>query len=919
MRLIIGFLFLFAFTFPSFSQTIGSGVVNAPPTIDLSTPHEYKIADITVSGAKFLDASAILSISGLKIGDKIRIPGDGITNAVKKLWEQGLLGNIEVSIIKVEGENIYLDFYLVERPRLSRFTFKGPTKSEQDDLKGKMKLVRGKIITDAAIKNTQNTIKKFYAEKGFMNANVKIVQTLDTTMNNSVSMVITVNKNKKVKIAYIDIQGNEGVTDTKLKSKMKKTKEKMPARFWSRSKFIRAKYDEDKVKMMEYYSENGYRDAKIISDSVFIYTKPRPVMDEVKKATRHDKKMDDLDNAIQNAENRADSTLPAVKKLPKPPIHELTNREKKKKDIAIIIKLEEGQKYYFRNILWTGNYLYESSYLGSILGIKKGDVYNTKELEKRLNYNPNGADVSSLYMDDGYLFFHIDPVEVRIVGDSIDVEMRVYEGTQATIDKILISGNTKTNDHVIQREIRTYPGDKFSRSDLIRSQRELSQLGYFDPEKIDIQPKPNPAKGTVDIEYGLTEKPSDQLQLSGGYGGYYGVVGSLGLSFNNFSARNIFNLREWNPLPAGDGQRLNLSVQANGPTYQSYSISFTEPWLGGRRPNSLSVSLSHSIQNLNNSSVSGLLGGGLGSGFGTNYNYSYGSSGKLNISNFSVSYGRRLRWPDDYFVLTHTGSYLIYNLNQYNLGAITGNQPATGSFNNLVFTNTLSRNSIDNPTFPRSGSNVSLSIALTPPYSIFENQASLEAKQGLDKFKFVEYHKWMFDLSYFHQLIGKFVLNTRTHLGFLGAYNHNLGISPFERFNVGGNGLAGFSFVLGYDVIAMRGYNSGYVQNIYRGTNPGVTYAKQVFEVRYPITLNPMASIFVLGFFEAGNSWAYYNEYNPFDLKRAYGVGARIFMPAFGLIGLDYGIPMDKITDAQGNVVGAAEQRFMFTIGQQLR
>jgi len=878
MRLLVRFFLLFT-VLPSFAQISNFGSANTPPNIDLSSPREYVIADITVSGAKFLDAGAIISLTGLKIGDKIRIPGDGITNAVKKLWEQGLIGNIEVNILKVEGENIYLDFYLVERPRLSRYTFKGPTKSEQDDLKEKIKLVRGKIITDAALKNTQNIIKKFYSEKGFMNAQVKVTQILDTTMNNSVALTITVDKNKKVKIAVLDIEGNNDFSDNKLKSKMKKTKEKQPGRFWARSKFIKAKFEEDKAKIMDFYSENGYRDAKLVWDTVYQYISHKQVEGE---------------------------------------IPELTNREKKKKDVIVKIKIEEGHKYYFRNITWTGNYLYEANYLGSILGIKKGDVYNTKQLEKRLNYNPNGADVSSLYMDDGYLFFHVDPVEIRIENDSIDVEMRVYEGTQATIDKILISGNTKTNDHVIQREIRTYPGDKFSRSDLIRSQRELSQLGYFDPEKIDIQPRPNPAKGTVDIEYGLTEKPSDQLQLSGGYGGYYGIVGSLGLAFNNFSARNIFKFSEWNPLPSGDGQRLNLSVQANGPTYQSYSIAFTEPWLGGRRPNSLTVSLSYSIQNLNNYSTAGLFGNGIGS-TGANYGAYYGNSGKLNITNFSVSYGRRLRWPDDYFTLTQTASYLLYQLDQYNLGVITGNKPATGSFNNIVFTNTFGRNSIDNPTFPRNGSNVSLAISLTPPYSIFQSQEAINNKVGLDKFKFVEYHKWMFDLSYFHTLIGKFVLNTRTHFGFLGAYNPNLGLSPFERFNVGGNGLAGFSFVLGYDVIAMRGYNSGYVQNIYRGNNPGVTYTKQVFEIRYPITLNPMASIYALGFFEVGNSWAYYNEYNPFDLKRAYGIGARIFMPAFGLIGVDYGIPMDDIKDAQGNTMPGAEQRFMFTIGQQIR
>jgi outer membrane protein insertion porin family len=873
MRIYALFFSLLVFTISLFAQDPNTGgSFSAPPSIDLSTPKEYRIADVTVSGAKFLDANAIVSISGLKIGDKIRIPGDGITNAVKKLWDQGLLGNIEVNILKVEGENIYLDFFLTERPRLSKFILKGKrvNKSDQDDIKDKIRLTRGKIITDAAIKNTQNTIKKFYSEKGFMNAQVKITQRTDTTMNNSVLLIIDITKNKKVKIAKLNIDGANDFPVKKLRRKMKKTKQKAPGKIWARSKFIKAKYEEDKGKLMDFYAENGYRDAKMLSDTVYQYIKPG---------------------------------------------RENGRRARKKKDIAIDIKLEEGHKYFFRNITWTGNYLYDSKYLGKILGINKGDVYNTKDMEKRLNYNPNGADVSSLYMDDGYLFFHIDPVEVRVDGDSIDVEMRVFEGSQATIDRILIAGNTKTNDHVIQREIRTYPGDKFSRSDLIRSQRELAQLGYFDPEKIEIVPKPNPAKGTVDIEYTLKEKPSDQLQLSGGYGGYYGVVGSLGLMFNNFSARNILKFKEWNPLPAGDGQRLNLSAQANGPTYQSYSISFSEPWLGGRRPNSLTVSASQSIQNLNNLRTSGLFRGGLG----TNYTGFYGNSGKLQITNFSISYGRRLRWPDDYFILTHTGSYQYYNLEEYNLGVITNNQPSTGTFNNIVLTNTLSRNSIDNPTFPRSGSNISLAVSTTPPYSVFQKDRDYASEKGLDKYRFVEYHKYMFDLSYFHQIAGKLVLNTRTHFGFLGAYNQSLGLSPFERFNVGGNGLAGFSFVLGYDVIAMRGYNTGYVQSVYKGNNPGVSYTKQVFELRYPITLNPMASIYVLGFMEAGNSWGSYKEYAPFDLKRSYGVGARIFMPAFGLIGVDYGIPMDNITDQQGNIVPGAEQRFMFTIGQQLR
>lgn len=864
---IIAFLFLSIVTIRSIQSQSPLNSGTGTSGLDLSSPKEYTIADITVSGARFLDASAIVSISGMKIGNKIRIPGDAITNAVKKLWDQGLLGNVEVNITKIEGENVYLDFYLVERPRLSRFTFKGASKSEQDDIKDKIKLIRGRIITDAALKNTQNTIKKFYAEKGYMNADVKISQAVDTTMNNSVALVINVEKHKKVKIEKIDIQGNEYYTDKKIKQKLKKTKERKPGYFWRRSKFIQNKYEEDKAKMLDFYNENGFRDAKIISDSVFTY------------------------HEVAGEESK---------------------REKRKRRLEIIIRMEEGRKYYFRNITWTGNYLYDSKYLSSILGIEKGEVYNTKEMEKRLNYNPNGADVSSLYMDDGYLFFHVEPVEILVEGDSIDVEMRVFEGTQATIDKILISGNTKTNDHVIQREIRTYPGDKFSRADLIRSQRELSQLGYFDPEKIEILPKPNPAKGTVDIEYVLTEKPSDQLQLSGGYGGYYGLVGSLGLSFNNFSARNIFRLSTWSPLPSGDGQRLNLSAQANGPTFQSYSISFTEPWLGGRRPNSLTVSVSHSIQNLG-AAANSVFGSGFGS---SNYYYSgYGTSqGKLQISNFSVSYGRRLRWPDDYFVLSHTASYLIYNLDDYNLGFLTGNVAQTGSFNNVGITNTLSRNSINDPTFPSSGSNISLAVSTTPPYSLLQSGRDFKKETFLEKYKFVEYHKWMLDLSFFHQLLPKLVLNTRSHYGFLGAYNSKLGTGPFERFLLGGNGLAGFNFLLGYDIIGLRGYNNNVVQSQYTG-NGNTAFTKQVFELRYSITRSPMASIYVLSFFEAGNAWQDFKQYAPFDLKRSYGVGARIFMPAFGLIGVDYGIPLDGIKGYPGD----PGQRFMFMIGQQIR
>ena len=521
-------------------------------------------------------------------------------------------------------------------------------------------------------------------------------------------------------------------------------------------------------------------------------------------------------------------------------------------------------------------------------------------------------------MDDGYLFFNIDPVETKVDGDSIDIEMRMYEGAQAVIDRVTISGNTKTSDHVVLRDIRTRPGKKFSRSDLIRSQRELSQLGYFDPEKINIQPIPNPEKGTVAINYELVEKPSDQIQLSGGWGGYTGFVGTLGLVFNNFAARNIFKFKEYNPLPSGDGQRLSLNVQANGPSYQSYSASFAEPWLGGKRPTTFSISISHSVQTLG---LSGILGQGLGSSFssyGSSYGYGSSGHGSLNITNLNVGLSRRLKWPDDYFILSHNLSYSIYYLNNYSNGFIQG--ITDGYFHNLALNNTLSRNSIDNPTYPRSGSNFSLVVSLTPPYSAFRGADYYKNLDNSDKFRLVEYHKWMLDISQFYRIVGDLVINTRAHMGYLGAYNNStLGISPFDRFVMGGSGLAGYNYLLGYDIIAFRGYQNNQVSSEGlkpgQSSNPGVVYNKFVFELRHPITLNPAASIFVLGFAEAGNSWSSYADYNPFHLYRTVGMGARVFMPAFGMLGLDYGWGLDAVPGSpSGN-----QNHFTFTIGQQIR
>jgi outer membrane protein insertion porin family len=526
-----------------------------------------------------------------------------------------------------------------------------------------------------------------------------------------------------------------------------------------------------------------------------------------------------------------------------------------------------------------------------------------EKVNERLNFNPNGPDISSLYMDDGYLFFSVNPVEVRIEGDSIDVEMRVFEGTQATISKVIIRGNDRTSDHVIRREIRTLPGQKFNRSLLIRTQRELSQMGYFDPEQIGLNPIPNPAEGTVDIEYTLVEKPSDQIELSGGWGGNFGFVGTVGLIFNNFSIRNIPHMENWRPLPVGDGQRLALRIQANGKQFQNYSITFSEPWLGGKKPNSLTVSLSRAIQR--------------------NVNiFTSETFGELKLTSATVGLGRRVKWPDDFFTLTNSLRFQKYELTDFSISRLGF---STGDANSIVFNTTLARNSIDNPMFPREGSSLSLSVDLTPPYSNWRD-IDYENAPNEVKFKWVEYHKVMFDASFFTRVIGDLVINARAHLGFLGSYNEKTGIAPFERFFLGGDGLGNQNFgIIGTDQIGLRGYeNQAITPPRYsidnRGLNSdevdgGVAFTKYVVELRYPVSLNPSATIYVLGFAEAGNNFYTYNDYDPFNLFRSAGVGARIFMPAFGLIGIDWAYGFDTVP-GQTEPSGA---QFHFSIGQPIR
>ncbi|MBO9702318.1 MAG: outer membrane protein assembly factor BamA [Sporocytophaga sp.] len=809
-----------------------------------SNPEQYIIGGITVSGIQFLDPQAVIAITGLKTGDPITIPGEDITNAIKKLWEQGLIGDVEVSVQNVEGRKIFLDFKLKERARLSRFVFKGVKKNDEKDLSEKIGISKGKIVNDAMIKNAQKKVKDFYLDKGFLNTEVTITQVKDTVVANSVILKINVDRKRKVRIRNIIINGNEAFKDQKLKKKMKKTKEKRWYKLFTTSKLLKKEYEQDKANVIEYYNSQGYRDAEITFDTIY--------------KLNH-------------------------------------------KSVNIKMDIDEGKKYYFGNITWTGNFIYDDKTLSRILAINKGDVYNLANLQKRLNYNPSGADISSLYLDDGYLFFSVDPVEVLINGDSIDIEMRIYEGPQATIKNVTVSGNTKTHDHVVLREIRTYPGQKFSRADLIRSQREIGQLGYFNAETIGVNPVPNPQEGTVDIHYTVEEKPSDQIELSGGWGGYFGFVGTLGLVFNNFSARNLSKPKTWSPLPAGDGQRLALRLQANGRAYQTYSLSFTEPWLGGRRPQSFSISLSRSAQNLYNSSTG-------------KYN-----AGHLYVTAATVSLGRELKWPDDYFSLSNSLSFVKYDLDNYSSAyGIGGIGFTTGYANNFSFITSISRNSVNDFTFPTGGSNLNLTITATPPYSLFNGVNYENPKlSSQERYRWIEFHKWMVDQSWFVPLIPprkpggrSLVLNLRAHLGFIGSYKKSTGIGPFERFIMGGSGITGYNFLLGSDIIGLRGYQDNVIKPVPQG---GTIFDKFVAEIRYPVNLSPALSVFVLGFFEGGNNWNNFQDFNPFKVYRSAGVGTRIFMPAFGMIGLDWGYGFDAVPGLNKG------SKVTFTIGQQIR
>ena len=855
----------------SFSQ------MKAQDRVPFDQGKKYILAEVKLTNKISFNDQTVVTFAGLEKGQKITIPGEEISAAIKKLGKLGLFDEISFYINHIQNDSVYLDLDIKELPKLKEVKFVGVKKGKVEGLIKDNSLTKGKVVNENLITTTKNYIENKYKKDGYYNTKVNINIVKDTAAVNQVNMLVNIDKGDKIKISSIDFVGNEKISDKALRKAMKDTKQKNPIRILKASKFIKAKYKTDLEKVIASYKEKGYRDARIVSDSV--------------------------------------------------------TYNKDKNTLAIKINVEEGNKYYFGNIKFLGNTVYPDQLLSRILGVKKGETYNGVLLEKRIadKSKPDGEDITNLYQNSGYLFSNINAVEVKTVNDTIDFEIRVLEGPLAYFNKITVTGNDKTNDRVIYRELRTKPGEKYSKDELVRTIREIGQLGFFDPEAINPAFKNVDASaGTVDIEYQLVEKGSSQIELQGGYGGG-GFIGTLGLSFNNFSARNMFNKSAYRPLPMGDGQKVSLRLQ--GSTYfQTYSVSFSEPWFGGKKPVQFSSSISYSKQFLNNFQTQRV-----------------DKTKSFNILTVSVGLAKRLTVPDDYFVLSQSLSYQFYDLNNYNTGLFTfGN----GSSRNLAYTVGLSRsNKGVNPIFPTYGSEFSISAKLTPPYSLlngvdyktlgdqkenkqvntidkgnqvdangnivgigdfidaagnkvfnFQDAALDQAKVDQKRFNWLEYYKVKFKADWYTKVYGKFVLRALTEFGFLGAYNQDRGLVPFERFYLGGDGMANFSMD-GRETVQLRGYPNNSLTPIIDdpkdprfGQQIGATvYNKFSLEMRYPITLKASASIYALAFLEAGSSYADFKSYNPFALSRSAGVGLRVFMPAFGLLGIDFGHGFDAL------------------------
>ena len=827
----------------------------------------YEIADIQVTGADSYEDFVLIGFSGLAVGDKIEVPGDQITKSLKRFWKQGLFSDVKFKATKIEGNKIWLEIALVQRPRVSEIVYNGLRKTEQEDIEIKVGIKQGGQMTPDLSDRAKKIITKYLEEKGFYHTEVQVLQFDDLARPGYVKVAVNVNKKEKTRVGQLFITGNQALTHTQINRAMKKTNDNNIINLFRTKKFVETEFENDKKLVIEKYNEIGYRDAQIIDDSIV----PSPY-----DPTRVD----------------------------------------------VYLTIEEGNKYTFGDITWVGNTVYPYDYLDAVLGIKKGDTYNLKELNKRLNEDDDA--VAKLYTDQGYLFFNVTPVEVKIDNDSIDFEMRMYEGKPATINQINIVGNTRVYEHVVRRELYTKPGQLYSQSDIMRSLRELAQMGHFDQEKLVPDIQPNPEDGTVDITYQLETKSSDQIEFSLGWGAT-GLVGSLGLKFTNFAIQNLFNPKSYRIVPQGEGQTFSINARTNGRYYTSASISFLEPWLGGKRPNSLSASIFFASQ----------------SGYSdryyqayenlyNNYYYSYAYSGNsdylqqlqeseydpekyLRTFGVSVGYGKRLSWPDDYFTFYGELSYQLYMMKDWPYMILTN-----GNSHNFALNLQLSRSSIDNPIYTRRGSQFTLGLKITPPYSLIKGTTDEQFAQMTtsEKYHLLEYHKWKFSGKVFTPLTpdAKLVLMTRAEFGYLGHYNRNAK-SPFESFYMGGDGMSSYSSY-STEYISMRGYQSGsltpYDPTV--GRNMGYVYNKFTMELRYPISLEQNATIWALAFVEAGNCFADIKDYNPFKLKRSAGVGVRLFLPMFGLMGIDWGWGFDPINGSKQ--YGGSQ--FHFVLGQEL-
>ena len=809
---------------------------------------EYVINDIKVTGIKSFNEQTVVTYTGLFVGKKVQIPGEDISKIINKLWKLELFSDINFYVTKIIEDKVDLEISIVELPSLSEYKITGLKKTKAETIEEEIEIKRGQKITENFIETTKNYIVNKYQKNGFLNTKVNINTIKDSVGLNNEKMVINVDLGDRVKVNEIEFSGNEIFKSKQLRKKMKKTKTKLPGRFWKKSKFIEDDYQTDLTSIVDFYKEKGYRDARIISDTVITN-----------------------DNSIK-----------------------------------LNIDINEGKKYYFGDIKFLGNTVYSDDQLSKLLGLFKGDTYNGVLLKKRIadSSKPDGEDLTNLYQNNGYLFSSINPVEIAAINDTIDFEIRIVEGNPAYFNKITVVGNTRTNDHVIFRELRTKPGDLYSKDKVVRTVRELGQTGFFDPEQITPDFKNvDPNGGTVDIEYGLVEKGASQVELQGGYGGN-SFIGSIGVSFNNFSLKGLKDKKAWKPVPMGDGQSLSLRLQANR-FYRVYSFSLADPWFGGEQPVQFSTSFSHTKQ--------------------FRYNFFTGSVNKeqfVSITGASIGLAKRLRVPDDYFTLSQSLSYQYYNLQNYFTGLFTFGQ---GKSNNVSYTVALSRNNtFTNPIFPLGGSEFVLSARFSLPYSLWNgvDYGSLDelpefqdsngdpdqSKIDQEKYKWLEFYKIKFKGSWYTRLFDKLVLRTHAEFGFLGAYNNDRGVIPFDRFFLGGDGMSQYAMD-GREMISMRGYPNQSLSS----QNGSTIYNKFSLELRYPITLKPAASIFGLTFIESGQGFDKFRDYNPFNSKRSMGVGLRIFMPAFGLLGIDFGYGLDSINDNDLNPNGWETH---FVIGQ---